>query len=162
MDPNFAILRLRISFSFSSVLLLPIFCCVLIFVKLQVTAFGNTGLLGCSNVVFSSDLFRDDFTMVDSGLTYLLFANTVDVPLVESVWFLDSVGSRSSTCPLTGFFWLLSHVIYLKLTRELIECLLSQASILNDKLQLYPKKPFGTLAKLFWSIYHSKVSKLKK
>ena len=26
---------------------------------------------------------------------------------------------RSSTCPLTGFFWLLSHVIYLKLTRVL-------------------------------------------
>ena len=25
----------------------------------------------------------------------------------------------SSTCPLTGFFWLLSHVIYLKLTRVL-------------------------------------------
>ena len=24
---------------------------------------------------------------------------------------------RSSTCPLTSFFWLLSHVIYLKLTR---------------------------------------------
>ena len=33
---------------------------------------------------------------------------------------------------------------------------------LNDKLQLYPKMLFGTLAKLFWSIYHSKVSKLKK
>ena len=28
----------------------------------------------------------------------------------------------SSTCALTGFFWLLSHVIYLKLTRELQEC----------------------------------------
>ena len=26
---------------------------------------------------------------------------------------------RSSTCALRGFFWLLSHVIYLKLTREL-------------------------------------------
>ena len=35
----------------------------------------------------------------------------------------------SSTCALRGFFWLLSHVIYLKLTRELQECLLSQASI---------------------------------
>ena len=33
----------------------------------------------------------------------------------------------SSTCPLTGFFWLLSHVIYLKLTRVLLDCLLSQA-----------------------------------
>ena len=33
---------------------------------------------------------------------------------------------------------------------------------LNNKLQLYPKKLFGTLAKLFWSVYHSKVSKLKK
>ena len=36
--------------------------------------------------------------------------------------------SRSSTCPLTSFFWLLSHVIYLKLTRVLYECLLSQAT----------------------------------
>ena len=35
--------------------------------------------------------------------------------------------SRSSTCPLTSFFWLLSHVIYLQLTRVLYECLLSQA-----------------------------------
>ena len=34
---------------------------------------------------------------------------------------------KSSTCPLTGFFWLLSHVIYLKLTKVLYECLLSQA-----------------------------------
>ena len=25
---------------------------------------------------------------------------------------------RSSTCALTGFFWLLSHVIYLKLTTD--------------------------------------------
>ena len=33
----------------------------------------------------------------------------------------------SSTCPLTGFFWLFSHVIYLKLTKVLYECLLSQA-----------------------------------
>ena len=33
---------------------------------------------------------------------------------------------RSSTCALTGFFWLLSHVIYLKLTKVLKECFLSQ------------------------------------
>ena len=32
----------------------------------------------------------------------------------------------------------------------------------NDKFQLYSKTLVGTLAKLFWSIYHSKVSKLKK
>ena len=34
---------------------------------------------------------------------------------------------RSSTCPLKSFFWLLTHVIYLKLTRVLYKCLLSQA-----------------------------------
>ena len=33
---------------------------------------------------------------------------------------------RSSTCALTGFFWLLSHVIYLKLTKLLKEYFLSQ------------------------------------
>ena len=40
----------------------------------------------------------------------------------------ESKGSNqeSSTSPLTGFFWLLSHVIYLKLTKVSYECLLSQ------------------------------------
>ena len=33
---------------------------------------------------------------------------------------------RSSTCALTGFFWLLSHMIYLKLTKVLKECFLYQ------------------------------------
>ena len=33
----------------------------------------------------------------------------------------------SSTCDLTGFFWILSHVIYLKLTRVLYPFLLSKA-----------------------------------
>ena len=32
----------------------------------------------------------------------------------------------SFTCALKGFFWLLSHVIYLKLTKVLKECFLSQ------------------------------------
>ena len=31
----------------------------------------------------------------------------------------DSISLWASTCPLTGFFWLSSHVIYLKLTRVL-------------------------------------------
>ena len=38
----------------------------------------------------------------------------------------------------------------------------AKLQFLNDRLQVYPKKIFGTLAKKFWSIYHSKVSKLKK
>ena len=33
---------------------------------------------------------------------------------------------------------------------------------LNDKLQVYSKKLFGNLAKLFWSFYHLKVCKLEK
>ena len=33
----------------------------------------------------------------------------------DSKWY--QIGPRSSTCALTGCFWLLSHVIYLKLTR---------------------------------------------
>ena len=36
-----------------------------------------------------------------------------------------------------------------------------ELQFLNDKLQLYPKKLFGTLAKLVWSIYQSKLSILK-
>ena len=40
---------------------------------------------------------------------------------------------RSSACPLTGFFWLLSHVIYLKLTKVSYECLLSQSWVMGSK-----------------------------
>ena len=44
------------------------------------------------------------------------------------LWFL-----WSSTCPLTGFFWLLSHVIYLKLTKVSYECLLSQSWVMGSR-----------------------------
>ena len=52
---------------------------------------------------------------------------------------------RSSTCALRGFFWLLSHMIYLKLTRELQECLLSQASIFWTIDYSYIKKSYLAL-----------------
>jgi hypothetical protein len=47
-------------------------------------------------------------------------------------------------CPLTSFFWLLSHVIYLKLTRVLQECLLSQSWVMSSKTVNYTKNLFGT------------------
>ena len=37
----------------------------------------------------------------------------------EIATWLIKKGLRSSTCALPGFFWLLSHVIYLKLTKVL-------------------------------------------
>ena len=43
------------------------------------------------------------------------------------------IGLRSSTCPLTGFFWLLSHVIYLKLRKVLYECLLSHSWLMGRR-----------------------------
>ena len=53
-------------------------------------------------------------------LIYTVIASVVFIlfPHINSV--------RSSTCALTGFFWLLRHVIYLKLTKVLKECFLSQ------------------------------------
>ena len=63
---------------------------------------------------------------------------------------------RFSTCPLTSFFWLLSHVIYLKLTKVLYECLFFPKLFLYEKIYSYTKKNYfalGNLAKLmFWSI----------
>ena len=52
----------------------------------------------------------------------------------------------SSTCPLTGFFWLLSHVIYLKLTRVLLykSVFFPKRMKLMIKLTIIPKKLFGT------------------
>ena len=40
---------------------------------------------------------------------------------------------RSFTCPFTSFFWLLSHVIYLKLARVIQECLLSQSCVMGSR-----------------------------
>ena len=68
-------------------------------------------------------------------------ANLVLVVLSKSVTFFFDICKllvhkrilRSSTCPLTGFFWLLSHVIYLKLTKILYEWFFPKAE-LNDKI----------------------------
>ena len=46
----------------------------------------------------------------------------------------------SSSCPLTSFFWLLSHMIYLELIKVLLECLLSQSCFWMTKLKVIPKK----------------------
>ena len=54
--------------------------------------------------------------------------NLTKLQLIQTiVIFIFSIGCLSSfTCALTGFFWLLSHLIYLKLTKVLKECFLSQ------------------------------------
>ena len=49
---------------------------------------------------------------------------------------------RSSLCRLTCFFWLLSHVIYFKLTRVLEKCLFSQSWI--DHVTQQPKETCQT------------------
>ena len=67
---------------------------------------------------------------------------------------------RSSTYALTSFFWLLSQVIYLKLTRELQECLPFPS--LNFWMINYSFTQKSYLAKLFWSFYHSKVCTFEK
>ena len=65
------------------------------------------------------------------------------------LWFL-----WSSTCPLTGFFWLLSHVIYLKLTKVSYECLPSQSWVMGSRTsfsvsqQLFAKWMFSIFSDL--------------
>ena len=73
-------------------------------------------ILGLSWIDFP--VFSDQFTVRDGFFFQLImFRRFTNI----------TKAFRSSTCPLTGFFWLLSHVIYLKLTRVLKECLLSQS-----------------------------------
>ena len=58
----------------------------------------------------------------------------------------------SSTCALTSFFFELSHVIYLKLTRVIQECLLS-LNEMKDFYYNFTKKNYlalGNLAKLMF------------
>ena len=70
-----------------------------------------------------------DFWKINFELN-LIFTACVACKNQYRNWFLQAKKPGGlSTCALRYFFWLLSHVIYLKLTRELQECLLSQASI---------------------------------
>ena len=66
------------------------------------------------------DFFSNMYHKVAISDTSCLEANTGFFKLLMK----GTLGS--STCALTSFFWLLSHVIYLKLTKVLEECLLSQ------------------------------------
>ena len=72
----------------------------------------------------------------------------------------------SSTCPSTSFFWLLSHVIYLELTRVSYECLLSRAEWWVAELYIIPKKTILHLAIwknwCFGQFYHSKISNIEE
>ena len=60
---------------------------------------------------------------------HIFFSRKVGIEKTFLTEGFNAIRPCSSTCALTGFFWLLSHVIYLKLTRVLQGCLLSQASI---------------------------------
>ena len=69
---------------------------------------------------------------------------------------------RSSTCPLTGFFWLLSHVIYHKLTKVSYECLLSQSWVMGSRTsfsvsqQLRPELSAKWMLSIFSDSPHQK------
>ena len=55
--------------------------------------------------------------------------------------FFCHVALWSATCALTCFFWLLSHVIYLKLTKVLTECFLSQTEWWEVKVLFLSLRP---------------------
>ena len=62
--------------------------------------------------------FLIQFMVLLSGNTFLgwgQFLRCFGEALLDFAYYVKSLGS--STCALTGFFWLLSHVIYLKLTK---------------------------------------------
>ena len=69
----------------------------------------------------------DFYSEISSRKVVSCFWNTFFSKMIPNFWWPAIWKStsklhstlRSSTCPLTGFFWLLSHVIYLKLTRVL-------------------------------------------
>ena len=55
---------------------------------------------------------------ISSGLTKTICksVNVTIIVLHLGIAYPEKMHVRSSTCPLTGFFWLLSHVMYLKLS----------------------------------------------
>ena len=81
------------------------------------------------------------------------------------VSILKRLSLSSSTCALTGFFWLLSHVIYLKLTRALYEFLLSHSWLMGRRTFSVSQQPMPelfanwmlstcALTRFFWLLSH--------
>ena len=59
---------------------------------------------------------------------------SITILLPKNHWYM--ICTRSSTCALTGFFWLLSHMIYLNLTKVLKERFLSQTLVMMSSIEV--------------------------
>ena len=119
---------------------------------------GKEGIAIQFQMLFTVQLF--------TGITkpHYIIANILGflfMCLFLSVCFNSVKGLWSSTSPLTGFFWLLSHVIYLKL-RKVFFFNFTKVQFLNDKIYSYTKKTIWHLAIwqnwCFGQFYHLKFS----
>ena len=96
---------------------------------------GAEALTHCVEIIFEGLL----------SVNFLcLFFTKCFLNFVSKTCFQNSAKLRSITCAVTSFFFELSHVIYLKLTRVIQECLLSLNELNDFFLQFYKKKLFGT------------------
>ena len=82
-----------------------IFCAISFYFYFKIFLFQNS----CFKISISKLLFQ-----------HFSFKISVSKFLLKNFHFQKFIDcTRLTTCALTGFFWLLSHVIYLKLTRVL-------------------------------------------
>ena len=103
----------------------------------------------------------DSFVLDDTAIT------SVNVSWIRPHWFqCYSWAICLLTKVLYMSFWLLSHVIYLKLTRVIKECLLSQSCVMGNRTVNYTKKTVGHLVICqnwcFGLFYHPKIWKIEK
>ena len=85
-------------------------------------AYFSTFLIFLGNKFSDFDLYSHMSFVVQwlrlFAVDWLILGLKPNLFLVSLLWMLIGTLFRSSTCALTGFFWLLSHMIYLKLTTE--------------------------------------------
>ena len=84
---------------------------------------GKKNLLAknCHLVIIFFHFQMDFFAISNFASIYEIILGCFGGTRIYPTWHFGQMQGciRSSTCPLTRFFWLLSHVIYLQLTRVL-------------------------------------------
>ena len=115
---------------------------------------------------FQSKKFNSEFNTTKEQLNFKSDQFSVVEKRLEIVWkwkilvFAIALGPSHVLWEVSFGFWVTWTISSWQENYKSV--FFPNLQFLYDKLQLYPKKLFVTLAKLFWSIYHSKVSKLKK
>ena len=111
-----------------------------------------------ANILFKEGLLYPTRAIISRGL-YIFYPIFKDHFIVFKEVFSENWGPPHVLWEVSFGFWVTWSISSWQENYKSV--FFPKLQFLNDKLQLYPKKLFGNMAKLFWSFYYSKVCKLE-